>query len=118
MARRVDTAGPQALATDTPAHALGATPSLTVGAAPPQALCFYHGEHEHSTLHEGSRVTSGVKRIIRSDVLYYLPGRGPPPAPPENVARVEGCPNVGNPHHMCNEYCRRMYGAPSASSSG
>ena len=66
----MDTAGPQALATDTPAHALGATPSLTVGAAPPQALCFYHGEHELSPLHEGSLVTRGVKHIVRSDVLY------------------------------------------------
>ena len=38
-------------------------------------LCFFHGEHEHSLLHEGSLVTKGVKRIVRSDVLYTLPGR-------------------------------------------
>ena len=41
-------------------------------------LCFYHGEHEHSLLHEGSLVTSGLKRIVRSDVLYSLPGRAAP----------------------------------------
>lgn len=33
-------------------------------------LCFYHGEHELSMLHEGSLVTQGVKHIVRSDVLY------------------------------------------------
>lgn len=33
-------------------------------------LCFYHGEHELSYLHEGSKVTDGVKHILRSDVLY------------------------------------------------
>ena len=35
-------------------------------------LCFWHGEHELSLLHEGSLVTRGVKRIVRSDVLYML----------------------------------------------
>lgn len=38
------------------------------------ALCFFHGEHELSPLHEGSIVTRGCKRIVRSDVLYTLPG--------------------------------------------
>ena len=38
-------------------------------------LLFFHGEHEHSLLHEGSLVTKGTKRIVRSDVLYTLPGR-------------------------------------------
>ena len=37
-------------------------------------LCFYHGEHELSLLHEGSLVTRGVKRIVRSDVLYMRRG--------------------------------------------
>ena len=37
-------------------------------------LCFFHGEHELSMLHEGSEVTRGVKHIVRSDVLYMLPG--------------------------------------------
>ena len=37
-------------------------------------LCFFHGEHSLSPLHEGSQVTRGVKHIVRSDVLYMLPG--------------------------------------------
>jgi len=37
-------------------------------------LCFFHGEHPLSLLHEGSLVKRGVKRIVRSDVLYSLPG--------------------------------------------
>ena len=37
-------------------------------------LCFFHGEHELSMLHEGSEVTRGVKHVVRSDVLYTLPG--------------------------------------------
>jgi len=40
-------------------------------------LCFFHGEHELSLLHEGSLVTRGLKRIVRSDVLYYRPGAQP-----------------------------------------
>ena len=37
------------------------------------ALCFFHGEHPMSPLHEGSLVTRGRKRIVRTDVLYSLP---------------------------------------------
>jgi len=48
-------------------------------------LCFFHGDHRHSMLHEGSLVTSGVKRIVRSDVLYTLPG-----APPATRGDDEG----------------------------
>lgn len=33
-------------------------------------LCFFHGSHPLSPLHEGSRVTQGVKHVIRTDVLY------------------------------------------------
>lgn len=40
------------------------------------ALCFCHGEHPLSPLHEGSEVTRGIKHVIRSDVLYPLLGRG------------------------------------------
>ena len=48
-----------------------------VSVAVPKGACllFFHGDHEHSLLHEGSLVTKGVKRIVRSDVLYTLPGR-------------------------------------------
>lgn len=35
-------------------------------------LCFFHGDHPLSPLHEGGLVTSGTKYIIRSDVLYKL----------------------------------------------
>lgn len=35
-------------------------------------LCFYHGEHPLSLLHEGEMVTVGTKYIVRSDVLYKL----------------------------------------------
>lgn len=38
------------------------------------ALCFFHGEHPLSPLHEGSLVTAGTKTIVRSDVLYMLDG--------------------------------------------
>ena len=38
-------------------------------------LCFYHGEHPLSPLHEGEMVTVGTKYIVRSDVLYKLWGR-------------------------------------------
>ena len=38
------------------------------------ALAFWHGEHPLSLLHEGSPVTRGVKTIVRSDVLYMVPG--------------------------------------------
>jgi len=39
---------------------------------PPQggALVFPHGKHELSILHAGERVHSGVKYVIRSDVLF------------------------------------------------
>jgi hypothetical protein len=33
-------------------------------------LCFFHGEHPLSLLHEGSTIRRGLKRIVRSDVLY------------------------------------------------
>jgi len=33
-------------------------------------LCFYHGKHNLSYLHEGALVTFGTKYILRSDVLY------------------------------------------------
>ena len=37
------------------------------------ALCFFHGEHALSPLHEGSAVTRGVKHVVRTDVLYRAP---------------------------------------------
>lgn len=40
------------------------------------AVCFFHGEHPLSPLHEGGLVQVGTKYIIRSDVLYKLPGCG------------------------------------------
>ncbi|CAJ1347086.1 unnamed protein product [Effrenium voratum] len=35
-------------------------------------LCFFHGEHPLSLLHEGALVTAGTKYIVRSEVLYKL----------------------------------------------
>ena len=46
-------------------------------------LCFFHGEHPLSLLHEGSLLTRGVKRIVRSDVLYSLPGASQANCPAE-----------------------------------
>ena len=34
------------------------------------ALCFFHGEHPLSPLHEGTRVLRGVKFVVRTDILY------------------------------------------------
>ncbi|KAJ8602873.1 hypothetical protein CTAYLR_010630 [Chrysophaeum taylorii] len=36
-------------------------------------LCFFHGHHPLSPLHQGDIVTSGVKYVARTDVLYKLP---------------------------------------------
>ena len=39
-------------------------------------LCFFHGEHPLSLLHEGRPLTRGVKTILRTDVLYATPTPG------------------------------------------
>ena len=39
-------------------------------------LCFLHGHHPLSPLHEGGLVTEGTKYVARTDVLYEMP---PPP---------------------------------------
>lgn len=39
------------------------------------ALCFFHGQHPLSPVHEGGLVTRGTKYVVRSDVLYMLPTR-------------------------------------------
>ena len=47
-------------------------------------LCFFHGQHPLSPLHEGSRVSRGVKRVVRTDVLYPTlqePRAGPGESP-------------------------------------
>ena len=51
-----------------------------VGVATPKgaALCFPHGFHPLHCLHAGEPVSSGTKYIIRTDVLFGLPGK---PAP-------------------------------------
>ena len=38
------------------------------------ALCFWHGDHEDSPVHEGSPVLSedGAKYVVRTDILYHL----------------------------------------------
>jgi len=42
------------------------------------ALCFFHGEHPFSPLHEGSLLEAGLKYVVRTDVLYMLPHDGLP----------------------------------------
>jgi len=46
--------------------------SRGVKVAQGSVLCFFHGQHPLSPLHEGSLVTSGTKYVARSDVLYML----------------------------------------------
>ena len=36
-------------------------------------MVFPHGDSAGSLVHEGSAVTQGVKYVIRTDVLYFLP---------------------------------------------
>ncbi len=38
-------------------------------------LVFPHGGTMGSLVHEGSAVTKGVKYVVRTDVLYGLPGQ-------------------------------------------
>lgn len=51
-----------------------------IGAKVPKgaALCFWHGDHPHSPVHEGSPVLSetGEKCVIRSDVLFTVNENG------------------------------------------
>ena len=44
--------------------------SVGVRAGAGSALCFCHGDHPSSPLHEGSAVRSGVKHVLRTDVMY------------------------------------------------
>jgi len=37
-------------------------------------LCFWHGQHPRSPMHEGSAVRRGTKYVARSDVLYEVLG--------------------------------------------
>uniref|UniRef100_A0A6U1K1C9 Fe2OG dioxygenase domain-containing protein n=1 Tax=Tetraselmis chuii TaxID=63592 RepID=A0A6U1K1C9_9CHLO len=46
--------------------------TVPVAATQGAALCFYHGNHPLSHLHEGSVINAGTKYIIRTDVLYML----------------------------------------------
>jgi len=49
------------------------TDRISVAPAAGSVLCFYHGQHPRSPLHEGSVVVEGVKYVARSDVLYRMP---------------------------------------------
>lgn len=53
---------------------VGEDESAAVAVRTPQggALCFPHGYHPDSPLHEGTAIHSGVKYIIRTEVLYPL----------------------------------------------
>ena len=62
----------------TPREVLDAAPGAVrkIGAKVPAgaALCFWHGDHSHSPVHEGSPVLSdtGEKCVIRTDVLFTV----------------------------------------------
>lgn len=51
----------------------GETGFLEVQPKQGSVLCFYHGHHPLSQLHEGAVVHSGIKYVARTDVLYELP---------------------------------------------
>mmetsp|Transcript_321 Transcript_321/g.577 ORF Transcript_321/g.577 Transcript_321/m.577 type:complete len:282 (-) Transcript_321:15-860(-) len=51
-----------------PGARVGESTSVRAGAG--SALCFWHGDHPMSPLHEGSVVREGVKHVLRTDVLY------------------------------------------------
>lgn len=38
------------------------------------AICFFHGDHQWSHLHEAALVTNGTKYALRTDILYKLSG--------------------------------------------
>ena len=58
----------------------GGAETKAVGVATPKgaALCFPHGFHPLHCLHAGEPVSSGTKYIIRTDVLFALPGASEP----------------------------------------
>jgi len=51
----------------------GSLDRVSVDPAVGSVLCFYHGHHPLSPLHEGSVVVRGVKYVARSDVMYQMP---------------------------------------------
>ncbi|KAK3242490.1 hypothetical protein CYMTET_47834 [Cymbomonas tetramitiformis] len=61
------------------AEQLGFTPGEGIVSVPREAgaaLCFWHGDHPQSPLHEGSALAEGScepKYVIRTDVLFYKP---------------------------------------------
>ena len=55
---------------DTVFYAPGGAPAARVRPKKGAALCFFHGHHPLSPLHEGALVTRGVKYVARTDVLY------------------------------------------------
>ena len=58
----------------------GGAETKAVGVVTPKgvALCFPHGFHPLHCLHAGEPVSSGTKYIIRTDVLFALPGASEP----------------------------------------
>ena len=56
---------------------LGRAGSLSVTPKKGAVLCFFHGHHPLSPLHEGEVVTAGAKYVARTDVLYDMPDASP-----------------------------------------
>ena len=50
----------------------GATAAARVRPARGAVLCFFHGHHPRSPLHEGAPVARGAKYVARTDVLYRM----------------------------------------------
>lgn len=54
----------------TPSKHFGSLDTIGVRPRMGSVLCFPHGDTAGSLVHEGSAVTSGMKQIARTDVLY------------------------------------------------
>ena len=64
--------GPATCALPVELHTNPRVPLTAVNVVPKRGsvLCFWHGCHRSSTLHEGSLVSKGTKYVVRTDVLY------------------------------------------------
>ena len=80
--------------------ATGAGERVAVRVSQGGALCFFHGEHPLSPLHEGSLVARGTKHVIRTDVLYRDP-RVPAAGEALDVSAEDGGRELCLPEWIC-----------------
>ena len=57
---------------DKPANNLATAERISIRTPVGGALCFPHGIHPQHCVHSSEKITSGIKYIIRSDVLFEL----------------------------------------------